>query len=171
MLKRRPASDEFAPYYGGYIAKVEGEDILSILETLKLKTAAFLDSIPKEKWDYAYAEGKWTIKEVLLHIIDCERVFLYRALRIARGDTTAMPGFDQDLFNQNADAHNRTVDSLIAEYLTLRESTIFFFKYLTDEAAERKGIASGVVFTPIGTAFTIAGHENHHVQILKERYL
>lgn len=171
MLKRRPTEKEFAPYYGGYIAKVKGKDIIEILIAQKRSTIDLLKSIPDEKWNSTYDHGKWTIKEVISHIIDTERVFLYRAMRISRGDMTELPGFDQDLFVKNSNASERSAGSLIAEYLSARESTLFFFKYLSDEAAERKGTASGVVFTPIGTAFTIAGHENHHVQILKERYL
>lgn len=171
MLKRRPKENEFAPYYGGYIAKTEGEDVIQLLKDYKESTTAFLQSLPLEKWDYAYAEGKWTIKEVILHIIDTERVFAYRSMRIARGDKTALPGFDQDLYVAGSNAAERSAGSLIAEYMATREATIFFFENLTDEASIEKGTASGVVFTPHGTAFITAGHENHHIQIIKERYL
>lgn len=171
MLKRRPTEDEFAPYYGGYISKTEGTDILKNLKNEKSNTVEFLKSLPAEKWGYAYEEGKWTIKQLLLHIIDSERVFAYRALRIARGDSTPMPGFDQDPYVKNSEATNRSADSLIREYAATREATISFFENLTDEMTLRKGTASGVVFTPHATAFIIAGHENHHMQIVKERYL
>lgn len=171
MIKRRPTEDEFAPYYAGYVSKTKGEDILQNLKNEKSNIVEFLKALPAEKWDYAYEEGKWTIKEVMLHIIDTERVFAYRSMRIARGDDTPMPGFDQDLYVAHSDASNRSAGSLIAEYMATREATIFFFENLTDEMTLRKGTASGVVFTPHATAFIISGHENHHIQIIKERYL
>lgn len=171
MLKRRPTSEEFAPYYGTYINKVEGDDIVSILEKNKRASEDFLLSIPDKKWNMAYAPGKWTIKEVMVHLIDTERVFVYRAMRIARGDTTEMPGFDQDLFIKNANANARPIGTLISEFMVTRQATNFFFKNLTEEQWQLKGTASGVVWTPIGAAFTTAGHEIHHLNILKERYL
>ena len=171
MIKRRPTEEEFAPYYGTYVKKVQGEDIIPILEKNKQTTEDFLLSIPTEKWNSAYEEGKWTIKEVIVHLIDTERVCAYRAMRIARGDSTSLPGFDQDIFIENSNANARSIDSLISEFKVTREATISFFKNLTEEQWQRKGTASGVVFTPIGAAYLSAGHEIHHLDLLKERYL
>ncbi len=171
MLKRRPTTEEFAPYYGGYISQVEGEDILSILEQNKRATEDFLIDIPDKKWNFSYGHDKWTIKEVILHLIDTERVFSYRAMRIARGDTTALPGFDQDVFVKNSQANRRSIGTLISEFMVTRQATIFMYKNFSEEQWQMKGSASGVVWTPIGSAYATAGHENHHLRIIKERYL
>lgn len=171
MLKRRPTEEEFAPYYAGYINKVTGDDIISVLEKNKKETEAFLLTIPDDKWNQAYAESKWTIKEVMLHLIDTERVFAYRAMRFARGDDAALPGFDQDLFVENSGANERSIESLISEFMVTRQASILLFENLTDEQSVLIGTASGVVWTPLGAAFATAGHENHHIQILRERYL
>ena len=171
MLKRRPTQEEFAPYYGGYINKVVGDDIISILEKNKRETEDFLLTIPDKRWNYAYADDKWTIKEVMGHLIDTERVFAYRAMRFARGDNAALPSFDQDLFVENSGANQRSIGTLISEFMVTRQASIFLFKNLTDEQSVLKGTASGVVWTPLGAAYATAGHENHHVQIIKERYL
>jgi len=171
MLKRRPTQEEFASYYGTYINKVEGNDIIPILEKNKRETEDFLLTIPDKHWNHAYAEGKWTIKEVMAHLIDTERVFAYRAMRFARGDNAALPGFDQDLFVKNSGANQRSIGTLISEFMVTRQATIFLFKNITDEQSVLKGTASGVVWTPLGAAFTTAGHEIHHMQLIKERYL
>ena len=102
---KRPSEQEYNPYYGGYVAQVPNGDIIQILEEQLASYLAFYQSIPASKWDYAYAPGKWTIKELLLHLLDSERVFSYRALRVARGDSTPMPGFDQDLYVPNSKAN------------------------------------------------------------------
>ena len=171
MKKRRPVEGEFAPYFGGYINQVPEDDALAVLVAAKNETVRFLGKIPPEKWGFRYEEGKWSVREVVLHLIDTERILLYRALRASRGDKTSLPGFDQDIFVENCAAAGRTPDSLIAEYLTVRMATIFFFKNLTDEQAVCKGTASGATFTAHATAFVIAGHERHHWAVLRERYL
>jgi len=171
MLKRRPTQEEFAPYYGTYINKVEGNDIISILEKNKRETEDFLLSIPDKRWNYTYASGKWTIKQVMGHLIDTERVFAYRAMRFARGDNSALPGFDQDLFVENSGANQRSIGTLISEFMVTRQASVFLFKNITDEQSILKGTASGVVWTPLGAAYATAGHEIHHMQLIKERYL
>lgn len=171
MQKRRPNKNEYGAYYEGYIANVNGDDIVHILEKNKKEIADFFRSIPANKWEYKYAPGKWTPKDMLLHLIDGERVFAYRALRISRGDTTSLPGFDQDIFAENANANHRTPESLIEEYETVRESTLYIFKNIADKDADIIGTASGFPASPLAVGYVIAGHESHHVRIIKERYL
>jgi hypothetical protein len=171
MQKRRPNKNEYGPYYQGYISQVEGEDVLPLLEQNKNAIAEFLRNIPVDKWKYKYAPGKWTPKDIVLHLIDGERVFSYRALRISRGGTTPLPGFDQDIFAENARANERTPESLIKEYEDVRESTLHIFRNMTDNDANRIGQASGYPASPLAIAYILVGHENHHVRILKERYL
>ena len=171
MKKRSPPPAEYGHFYHGYIGQTEGDDSLEILTQNKSKVAGFFRSLPAEKWDYAYAPGKWTPKDLLLHLIDGERVFAYRALRISRGDTTELPGFDENVFAQNANAAGRSPESLITEYEAVRESSLHLFRHMTDEAADRIGTASGFPASPLAIAFIMAGHENHHLRIIRERYL
>lgn len=170
MQKRRPNADEYGQFYQGYISHVEGDDLLAILTKNKTEVANFFHNLPAEKWDYAYAPGKWTPKDVLLHLIDGERVFSYRALRISRGDVTALPGFDQDVFAKNANANGRTPASLLDEYEAVRECTLLLYRQIGDEAADRIGTASGYPASPLAIGYIIAGHELHHLRIIKERY-
>lgn len=171
MQKRRPNTNEYGAYYQGYISQVEGDDAIALLEKNKKEIADFFRNIPADKWEYKYEPGKWTPKDLLLHLIDGERVFSYRALRISRGDNASLPGFDQDVFADNADANNRSPESLIEEYETVRESTLHVYRYMKEEDANRIGEASGFPASPLALAFITVGHENHHVRIIKERYL
>lgn len=168
---RRPAPAEIPPFYQNYVAQVTGDNIEDILDAARKESTAFFELIPAEKHDYRYAPDKWTIKEVLQHIIDSERVFAYRILRIARGDKTPLPGFDQNVFAQHAEADRRSFYSLIAEYRSVREATLLMLRYLSPEAWERKGTASGAEFSPLTIAYITAGHEAHHLRIIAERYL
>lgn len=171
MQKRRPNKNEYGPYYEGYVNQVLGDDILSVLKKNKSELIEFFKNIPMDKWEYKYAPEKWTPKDLLLHLIDTERVFAYRALWISRGDLTPLPGFDQDVFVEHANANGRSVDSLISEYETVRESSLHIFKNISDENANRIGSASGFPASPLAIAYIMAGHEIHHVRIIKERYL
>ena len=171
MKNTRPNASDYNAYYETYIGKVEGEDIVEILSSSFSETLAFLNAIPTEKWDYAYAEDKWTIKEIVLHIIDTERIFAYRALRIARNDKTPLPGFDQDDFAPFTNANNRTKASLIEAYESVRKASLVLFKNFTDEMWQRKGMASDNVLTPLAAAYIVQGHEIHHFRVIKERYL
>lgn len=168
---RRPKVEEIPEYYQDYVSQVKGDDVLTVLKIADLQTSAFFGGIEKDAWEYAYAPEKWTIKEVLLHIIDTERVFAYRALRISRGDMTPLPGFDQDDFVPNSNANKRSPKSLIAEYRAVRSATIHLLQHFTQDMWEQFGVASGVKFSPLVLAFIMAGHEKHHINILKERYL
>lgn len=128
----------------------------------------------RDRWttlgDQTYAPGKWTINEVLQHIIDTERVFAYRALRIGRGDESPMPGFDQEVFNNHTDASSRKIQDLLKELITVRQSSIWLFESMDDEALLRQGVASDLTMNPLALAFMITGHLIHHVEILEERY-
>ena len=168
---KRPSDQEFNPYYGGYVSKVPEGDIIHILEQQLADYLSFYQGIPTDKWDYAYAEGKWTIKELMLHLLDAERVFAYRALRISRGDQTPLAGFDQDLYVPNSKAANRSISSILEEYEALRKSTIQLFKNFSSEVYGHLGTASNSPVSVRALAYIISGHEIHHANIIKEKYL
>ena len=167
----RPQVGDCNPYFFTYIDKVESSDILPTLHSVFEETLAFLQDIPADKWDYAYAPGKWTIKEAILHIIDTERIMAYRALRIARNDKTALPGFEQDDYVPYSNANERSPESLLEEWKAVRAATVQQFKYYTPDMWKRTGTASGHQATPLAFAYIIAGHELHHLWIIRDRYL
>lgn len=170
MLSRRPVAHEFAPFYAGYIAKVPDGNLLATLEQGTGELSAYITSISEARRSYRYAEGKWSIADTLLHIIDTERVMSYRLLRIARGDTTELPGFEQDDFVAAAKADHRTLLSLAAEFTGVRSSTMQLLRNLPDDVWDRLGRASGNGVSARALAWIIAGHAAHHLAILKERY-
>ncbi len=134
-------------------------------------TPKFFKSLPKEKWAYRYAPDKWSVKEVLQHITDSERVFAYRALRIARNDKTALPGFDDKLLAASARADRRTPRSLLAEYRAERNATIHLFESLAQEDLDHIGVAGDSPTSALALGYIIAGHELHHLDLIRERYL
>ncbi len=167
----RPNSNEYAPYYHTYVGKVpEG----SIQDLLTYSFDFFTDlctKIPESKADYRYETGKWTIKEVIQHMIDTERVMQYRALRIGRNDMTPIPGFDQDVFADVADVSHRTISDLLDEFVLVRASSKALFYSFTEENMLHVGTASGHPFSTRALAYIIVGHQIHHQNILVERYL
>ncbi|WP_353777547.1 DinB family protein [Winogradskyella sp. 3972H.M.0a.05] len=165
------SAEEFHPYYKSYIDKAEGLSLIDGLKQSGSLTTAFLRSIPSDKADYNYAEGKWTLKELVLHIIDAERVFAYRALRIARRDTTPLAGFEQNSYVEASGAGKRSMDSIIEEFVTVRKSTELLFENFSDEDLKAIGEASGSPVSTRALGFIIIGHETHHCDIIKERYL
>ncbi len=167
----KPAPTEYAEYYGRYISLLPDTDIVGALEEEGAKTVAILRGLSEEQGNYAYAEGKWNIKQLLNHMNDGERVFAYRALVFARGDATELPGFEQDDYVANDNTANLTLVALIDEFETIRRSTVLLFRHLGDEAWTRQGIASENPVSVRAIAYIIAGHERHHVGILKEKYL
>lgn len=171
MISSTLNSNEFNPYYTSYIDKAASIDIVEGLELNLKDTIDFLSKIPSSKQDYIYAEGKWIIKDVLLHIIDTERIFAYRALRIARGDKTPLAGFEQDDYVANANSLSRSYESIIEEYKSVRNASITFFKSCTEETLIKMGEASGSSVSVRAIGYIIAGHEIHHIQVIKERYL
>ena len=167
----RPNENEIPTYFWKYITQVGSNDALEGLNQMYFETLQFLKAMPHEKWDFSYGEGKWSIKEVLTHICDCERIFAYRALGIARGDKTVFPSFDQDLYNPNARANDRSPWSLIEEYKTVRNATYSLFENLPEESLNVVGKMEAGPTTARAIAWVILGHEIHHVKIIKERYL
>jgi uncharacterized damage-inducible protein DinB len=168
---RRPEPDEYAPYYADYIDMVKGSDITFILAGQVFLVEKLLSEISEDKANSSYAPGKWTIKEVMGHLIDCERIFAYRALCISRGETKPLPGFDQDIYVQNAGFNQRTMTSLLEEYALLRNSNIACFKSFTRDMLHFKGVANNYPISVNALMYCIAGHELHHMKVLQERYL
>ncbi|MEO7657975.1 MAG: DinB family protein [Pyrinomonadaceae bacterium] len=167
----RPDTHEFDPYYNTYISLIEGDDVIHILETQPAELRALYSRMPEEKGTFAYAEGKWTIKEVLSHIIDCERIFAYRILRISRGDETPIEGFEQEGYIENSNANNRCFAELIDEFDLQRRSNLLMLRNISDEGARRMGTASDKPISVSALAHIAAGHVTHHLRILRERYL
>lgn len=167
----RPETHEFDPYYNTYISLVDGNEVLSILETQPADLRALFSRMPEERGTFAYAEGKWTIKEVLSHIIDGERIFGYRILRISRGDTTPIEGFEQDGYIENSNANNRCIAELIDEFDLQRRSNLLLLNNLSDEASRRMGTASEKPVSVRALAYISAGHVTHHKNILEALYL
>ncbi|MBK8965102.1 MAG: DinB family protein [Lewinellaceae bacterium] len=171
LLEHKPKPGDYAPFYANYVAAVETDDIVGYLAAQKAAMIDFLKEIVWEKWELAYAPKKWTLAEVVLHMIDGERVFAYRALRIARGDTTPLAGFEQDDYVPNSEAATRTPASIVDEFIAVRDASIHLFKNFTDTMWERRGVASNAEVAVAALAYIIAGHTEHHLKILRERYL
>ena len=167
----RPEASEYAPFYAAYIAGVPEGDLVEMLERQSEETAALLAALPDSQGDFAYAPGKWTLKEVLGHMADAERVFAYRALRFARGDATPLASFDEQAWTPNSGARSRTVADLAEELRAVRGATLALLRHLPADAPTRWGTASGKEITVRAMAWIIAGHERHHLRILRERYL
>ncbi len=165
-----PDPSEYAPYYGKYISLVRENDIVLALSQQLDRTLSYLRSIPTSKEDFRYAPDKWTIKQVIGHIIDTERLFAYRALSFARNDAAPLPGMEQEDWMNATSFEGIRLEELRNEFEYVRRSTILFFKHLTQDAWMRRGIASGNPFTVRSLAYIIAGHELHHLEILKTRY-
>ncbi len=160
------------PYYKTYLDTLEpGTDLLTQLESQLENFPQFIASIPPDKWHYRYEEGKWTVAEVLMHVLDTERVFQYRALRLGRKDPTPLPGFDQDTWvpNSHSDRHNPS--DVIEEYRAVRNSTLLLFRFFEKEDLSWKGTASGNPISLGAMGFIICGHQKHHRNILRARYL
>jgi uncharacterized damage-inducible protein DinB len=166
----RPGSDEYAPYYESYISKVPNQGLLQLLKDQVEQTCALLSQVPEADANAAYAPGKWTIKEVTGHIVDTERIMAYRLLRVARGDATPLPGFEQDDYVRDGGFQGRTLASLVEEFRLVRASTLALLQGLDDRALTRRGVANGNAVSARALAFIIAGHERHHMDILRERY-
>ena len=167
----RPESNEYASYYEKYVSLVPDGEVVETLERQGAETLALLRAVPEGRGGYAYEPGKWSVKQVVGHVIDAERVFSYRALRFARGDRTPLPGFEQDVFNSGANFDGRTLSSLAEEFEAVRRSTLELLRHLSPEAWQRRGTASDSEVTVRALAYIIAGHEAHHVRVLRERYL
>lgn len=164
--------NEYAPFYANYITKsLFHTDLVGGLKKQKEEMVSFFQSIPFEKQEFQYETGKWTPKDILLHLIDAERIFAYRALRIARNDQTALHGFDENEYVPYAKANSRDMQNLIDEFLAVRNATISLFANFNEEQMIRVGNASGSTVSVRAIASIILGHELHHVAVIKERYL
>ncbi len=166
----RPQTGEYNPYYDRYISLVGSDDIVGLLEKQVPETVALFKSA-SAKADFRYAPGKWSVKEMLGHVNDTERIMTYRALRIARGDQTPIEGFEQDDYIRNGNHGQRTLADLIEEFTDVRKATLAFFQHLDAEAGSRRGTANGDEISARALAYIIAGHELHHRRVLKEKYL
>ena len=167
----RPAPEEVATYYLPYITLAKGTSLVEALEHAGRETDALARRIPAEKGDHRYAEDKWTIKEVIQHVIDAERIFAYRALRFARNDATPLPGFDENEYTPAARAARRTLAELFDELATVRAATISLFASFDQEMLMRNGTANGKTMSVRGLGWTTAGHALHHLRVIEERYL
>jgi uncharacterized damage-inducible protein DinB len=162
---------EYNPYYTNYINLVESLDIVESLLHTSQEFVAVINAIPVEKHNYAYQPGKWTVKELVSHIVDTERIFAYRALRIARLDSTPLAGYEEDDYVRASNANNRSLESILQEFITVRQATLSLFESFTDEMLSHKGTASNSVVSVRAIGFIIAGHCIHHQKVLQERYL
>lgn len=165
-------SHQFAEYFNYYVSLVNTNDnVIEVLEKAHQPTNDIMDLITEEQGDYAYTEGKWSIKELLVHLTDTERIFCNRALRFARNDSTNLPGYDHDNYVEYSDANSRTLSEIQNDFNLVRASTISLFKSFSDTMLRNEGIANGNKLTVLAIGYIIAGHEKHHVNVLKEKYL
>jgi len=171
MIAEYLKPEEFNSYYAPYINLVESKDIIVSLEKSFEETLSFYISIPEDKWLYSYAEGKWTINEVVQHLLDTERVFAYRALCFSRKDIIELPGFDQDEYLINSNANSRSKESIIEEYESVRNATITLFKSFSEEMLIQIGVASNSPLSVRASGYIIIGHEKHHCNVIKDNYL
>ncbi len=162
---------DYNNYYERYISLTKEGSIAQLLEDGMSATKTFFEDIPQDKHDYHYEEGKWTPKEVLLHIVDTERVFAYRALQFARSENAVIKGFDQDEFANNAKPVTRSMEDLLDEYTAVRQSTLLMAKSFSDDTLKRRGEASNSPLSVMAALSIICGHEIHHTNVIKERYL
>ncbi len=165
-----PKTGDFPFYYEDYIKLVTEEDLMTAIKNDTAMVLDFLSANKQADWDFRYAEGKWTPREILLHIIDTERIMSYRALRASRGDHTHLPGFDQTGYIENSQAAKRSLSSLVAEFKSVRNASISLFKNMTKKEAERVGYANAQQITAKSIGFVIVGHARHHFQVLREKY-
>ena len=169
-MHRRPEPGEHAPYFARYIQLVPETEILPALEAQMDVTSKFLHSIDEERASYRYAEGKWTIKQVVGHVGDAERIFAYRALAIARGEKNPLPGFDEDTYVRQGEFDSWKFADLVDGLGITRRSNILMFRNLAADAWDRRGVASDSPATVRALAYTLLGHERHHLKVLSERY-
>ena len=162
--------NEYPDFFGTYINALKEVELKEELEICLHDFIKFVQNIPLDKFDYRYADGKWTIKEIIQHIIDTERIFAYRALRISRNDKTPLPGFDENSFVDNTDAASRTIQDLLTEMAVVRQATLSLFKSFSKDQLSRIGIASNNEISVRAIGFVIIGHQKHHQKFFEERY-
>ena len=166
----RPEPGEYAPYTVEYFDLVPGDDVLEHMSSCLRSTVDFFDALPENMLAVPHRPGEWTVKEILQHITDDERIYAYRALRFARNDPTELPSFDQEVVAAHSEANTRTLDSLLSEYVTVRRATLSLFDGLPEAAFVRVGKANGNPMSVRAAAFHIAGHELHHLKSIRSNY-
>jgi hypothetical protein len=169
-VRSRPDASEYAPYFHTYVSVVPDGDVVALLRESGREWTSALRAVPEARGGFRYAEGKWSIREVIGHVSDTERIFAYRALRIARGDQTPLASFEQDLYVPTSGAEARTIAGLVAEFEAIRASTVLLLESLPEEAWTRRGTASGKEVSVRALAYMTAGHLLHHHALLRERY-
>jgi len=167
----KPETTEYAPYHQRYVELIDTENVFTFFKHQAEEIAALFTTISEEKAAFRYAEGKWTMKEVLAHIVDSERIFGYRVLAISHGDKNHLPGFAENDYVANGKYQNRALQSLLDEYIHLSAANLELFKSLDEEMLSQKGTASGKEITARALIFVTIGHEKHHLEIIKSRYL
>jgi hypothetical protein len=167
---RRPQPDEYPPFFEKYVSLIQSDDIVGALEAQRVQMVQLLGARSEREGNFRYAPGKWTVKEVIGHVSDAERIFSYRALRIARGDQTPLAGFEQDDYIVTGGFNDRSMADISAEFLSVRLATMALVQSFTEEAWSRRGTASNHPVTVRAMGYVIAGHEMHHRRILDERY-
>ena len=163
--------NEYSIFNATYINALENVELIEELEISLHDFIKFVQNIPMDKFDYRYAEGKWTIKDIIQHIVDAERIFCYRALRISRNDKTPLPGFEENSYVENTDANKRSIQDLLSEFSAVRQSNLFLFKSFTNEQLTRMGTSSENPISVRAIGFIILGHQKHHQKVFQERYL
>ena len=166
-----PSPEEHSGFLSNYVQHAKTDDLIEGLTASYVFITGMVQGLTEEQLLHRYAPGKWSIKEVMVHMVDTERIFSYRALRFARQDKTELPGFDQDQYVLPSKADSRDINSIIAEYTSLRTATIELFKSFDEEALQQRGIASGLEVSVRALGYIILGHEVHHQKIIRERYL
>jgi len=166
----RPTDAEYAPAYAAYVSLVSEDDVLEAMEQQSSATQKLLASLDEQRASYRYEQDKWSVKEVLGHMVDAERIMAYRALAIARGESQPLPGFDENEYVGNASFDAWRLGDLSEQYALVRRANIVFFKNLQPEAWDRHGNANGAAVSVRGLAYVIVGHERHHLRVLRERY-
>ena len=166
----KPPITEVPHFFQGYFHAVTEENITDALQQAHAALRDYLTALPAEKWDYAYVPGKWTIKQMIQHVLDTERIFAYRALCTARGEAQTLPSFDENKYAATAPATHRSAKDLLLELETVRQSSLQLFDSFTPDADTRKGKAGSNEFTVRAMGFIMAGHVRHHLRVLQERY-
>ena len=167
----KPKNLEPTFYYTPYIQAAEGKGLIESLWMSKSELAFLIDGLDDQMSNFKYAEGKWTIKQVLQHVCDCERIFSYRALRFSRRDKTVLPGFEENDYAQNDNSETLDLRDIKDEFIAVRQASITLFKYMDPESLDFLGNANGLELTPRALGWIISGHTIHHCKIIKERYL
>jgi hypothetical protein len=166
----RPSATEYASFYAGYVELVPEEDVLPVLEGQIAVLRRLAETLPADRSGHRYASGKWSVREVIGHMTDVERIFAYRALRIGRGDQTPLPGFDENAYMEKSGFDRRTLEDLVEELIHVRQATLALLRHLDNDAWARVGSANNAPVSVRGLAYVTAGHFRHHLTVLRDRY-